>query len=101
YVGVAGIHRLIGESAVLQRAAVIIVVAGMEGAHPSVVDGLVAAPAIALPTSPGCDAPYGWPPALPEMLNSWASGLLVVNIDIGFGAACAATRIVRARVSAG
>lgn len=100
-VGVAGIHRLLGESEVLQRAAVVIVVAGMDGALPSVVGGLVAAPVIAVPTSVGYGAAFGGLAALLAMLNSCASGLLVVNIDNGFGAACAATRIVRARVSAG
>jgi len=100
-VGVAGIHRLLGESEVLRRAAVVIVVAGMEGALPSVVGGLVAAPVIAVPTSVGYGASFGGLAALLGMLNSCASGLMVVNIDNGFGAACAATRIVRARVSAG
>jgi len=100
-VGVAGIHRLLGESDVLRRAAVIIVVAGMEGALPSVVGGLVSVPVIAVPTSVGYGAAFGGLAALLGMLNSCASGLMVVNIDNGFGAACAATRIVRSRVSAG
>ncbi|HEX6941178.1 MAG TPA: nickel pincer cofactor biosynthesis protein LarB [Longimicrobiales bacterium] len=98
-VGVAGIHRLLGESEALQRAAVIIVVAGMEGALPSVVGGLVAAPVIAVPTSVGYGAAFGGLAALLGMLNSCASGLVVVNIDNGFGAACAATRIIRARAA--
>ena len=92
-VGVAGIHRLFRESAVMARAAVIIVVAGMEGALASVVGGLVAVPVIAVPTSVGYGASFGGIAALLAMLNSCASGVTVVNIDNGFGAACAATRI--------
>lgn len=98
-VGVAGIHRLLGESEALRRAAVIIVVAGMEGALPSVVAGLVAVPVIAVPTSIGYGTSFGGVAALLGMLNSCAAGLTVVNIDNGLGAACAATRIARARVS--
>jgi NCAIR mutase (PurE)-related protein len=96
-VGVAGIHRLLDQGDVMQRAAVIIVVAGMEGALPSVVGGLVGAPVIAVPTSVGYGASFGGLAALLGMLNSCASGLTVVNIDNGFGAACAAIRILRTR----
>lgn len=92
-VGVAGIHRLFRETESLARAAVIIVVAGMEGALPSVVGGLVSVPLIAVPTSVGYGASFGGLAALLGMLNSCASGITVVNIDNGFGAACAATRI--------
>ncbi len=92
-VGVAGIHRLFRADDALARAAVIIVVAGMEGALPSVVGGLVPVPVIAVPTSVGYGASFGGLAALLGMLNSCASGLTVVNIDNGFGAACAATRI--------
>jgi NCAIR mutase (PurE)-related protein len=92
-VGVAGIHRLFRESDALGRAAVIIVVAGMEGALASVVGGLVSVPVIAVPTSVGYGASFGGLAALLAMLNSCASGVTVVNIDNGFGAACAATRI--------
>jgi NCAIR mutase (PurE)-related protein len=92
-VGVAGIHRLLRESETLARAGVVIVVAGMEGALPSVVGGLVRVPVIAVPTSVGYGASFGGLAALLGMLNSCASGLTVVNIDNGFGAACAATRI--------
>jgi pyridinium-3,5-biscarboxylic acid mononucleotide synthase len=95
-VGVAGIHRLLEQSDVLQRADVIIVAAGMEGALPSVVGGLVGVPVIAVPTSVGYGASFGGLAALLGMLNSCASGLTVVNIDNGFGAACAAIRILRA-----
>ena len=92
-VGVAGIHRLFRESDALGRAAVIIVVAGMEGALASVIGGLVSIPVIAVPTSVGYGASFGGLAALLAMLNSCASGVTVVNIDNGFGAACAATRI--------
>lgn len=92
-VGVAGIHRLLRETDTLARAAVVIVVAGMEGALPSVVGGLVRGPVIAVPTSVGYGAAFGGVAALLGMLNSCAAGLTVVNIDNGFGAACAATRI--------
>ena len=94
-VGVAGIHRLLAKGDQLQQAAVIIVVAGMEGALPSVVGGLVAAPVIAVPTSIGYGAAFGGIAALLGMLNSCASGVTVVNIDNGFGAAFAANRINR------
>ena len=96
-VGVAGIHRLLAKGDQLQQAAVIIVVAGMEGALPSVVGGLVAAPVIAVPTSVGYGAAFGGIAALLGMLNSCASGVTVVNIDNGFGAAFAANRINRKR----
>lgn len=92
-VGVAGIHRILAAGDVLQRAAVVIVVAGMEGALPSVVGGLVQAPVIAVPTSVGYGASLGGMAALLGMLNSCASGVTVVNIDNGFGAAAAASRI--------
>jgi pyridinium-3,5-biscarboxylic acid mononucleotide synthase len=92
-VGVAGIHRLLAQGDVLQRAAVVIVVAGMEGALPSVVGGLVSCPVIAVPTSVGYGASFGGLAALLGMLNSCASGVTVVNIDNGFGAASAAARI--------
>lgn len=94
-VGVAGLHRLLSESAVLQRASVVIVVAGMEGALPSVVGGLVRVPVIAVPTSVGYGASFGGIAALLGMLNSCAAGITVVNIDNGFGAACAANRIAQ------
>jgi NCAIR mutase (PurE)-related protein len=93
-VGVAGIHRLLSRGEQLQSAAVIIVVAGMEGALPSVVGGLVAAPVIAVPTSVGYGASFGGIAALLSMLNSCAAGVTVVNIDNGFGAAYAASRII-------
>jgi NCAIR mutase (PurE)-related protein len=95
-VGVAGIHRLLAEGDTLQRARVVIVVAGMEGALPSVVGGLVAVPVIAVPTSVGYGASFGGLAALLGMLNSCAAGVTVVNIDNGFGAAAAASRICRA-----
>lgn len=92
-VGVAGIHRLLSRSDVLTRAAVVIVVAGMEGALPSVVGGIVRVPVIAVPTSVGYGASFGGIAALLGMLNSCAAGVTVVNIDNGFGAAYAASRI--------
>jgi NCAIR mutase (PurE)-related protein len=95
-VGVAGLHRLLSASEVLERAKVVIVVAGMEGALPSVVGGLVAVPVIAVPTSIGYGAAFGGLAALLGMLNSCAAGVTVVNIDNGFGAAAAASRICRA-----
>ncbi len=94
-VGVAGIHRLLSCQEQLRQAAVVIVVAGMEGALPSVVGGLVATPVIAVPTSVGYGAAFGGVAALLGMLNSCASGVTVVNIDNGFGAAFAANRINR------
>lgn len=92
-VGVAGIHRLLSRIDTLRSANVIIVVAGMEGALPSVVGGLVDKPVIAVPTSVGYGASFNGLSALLGMLNSCASGLGVVNIDNGFGAACLANRI--------
>lgn len=95
-VGVAGLHRLLEASDRLRSAAVVIVVAGMEGALPSVVGGLVAAPVIAVPTSVGYGASFGGIAALLGMLNSCAAGITVVNIDNGFGAAMAAVRLLGA-----
>jgi NCAIR mutase (PurE)-related protein len=92
-IGVAGIHRVLQESKPLRRAAVLIVVAGMEGALASVVGGLVSVPVIAVPTSIGYGASFGGLAALLAMLNSCAAGVTVDNIDNGFGAAAAATRI--------
>jgi len=94
-VGVAGIHRLLARVELLRSATVLIVVAGMEGALPSVVGGLVDRPVIAVPTSVGYGASFGGIAALLGMLNSCASGVTVVNIDNGFGAACAASLINR------
>lgn len=94
-VGVAGLHRLLAHLELLRRAAVIIAIAGMEGALPSVIGGLVAAPVIAVPTSVGYGTAMGGLTALFAMLNTCASGVTVVNIDNGFGAAFAATRINR------
>ena len=92
-VGVAGIHRLLAKQRELRELQVIIVVAGMEGALPSVVAGLVAVPVIAVPTSVGYGASFGGVAALLGMLNSCGSGVTVCNIDNGFGAAAAAARI--------
>jgi NCAIR mutase (PurE)-related protein len=92
-VGVAGLHRVLGERARLAAARVIVVVAGMEGALPSVVAGLVSVPVIAVPTSVGYGASFGGIAALLGMLNSCASGVSVVNIDNGFGAAAIASLI--------
>ena len=94
-VGVAGIHRLTANLEVIREASVLIVVAGMEGALPSVVAGLVDKPVVAVPTSIGYGASMGGLAALLGMLNSCASGVTVVNIDNGFGAALAATLINR------
>ena len=95
-VGVAGLHRLLGQMHRLEGASVFIVVAGMEGALPSVVGGLVDKPVIAVPTSVGYGASFGGLTALLGMLNSCASGVSVVNIDNGFGAAYVAALINRA-----
>jgi NCAIR mutase (PurE)-related protein len=95
-VGVAGIHRLLAQSDALRQARVIIVVAGMDGALPSVVGGLVACPVIAVPTSVGYGAAFGGIAPLLTALNSCAAGVAVVNIDNGFGAAMAASRITHA-----
>ncbi len=92
-VGVAGLHRLLRERDRLQQARVVIVVAGMEGALPSVVAGLVKVPVIAVPTSVGYGASFGGVAALLGMLNSCANGVSVVNIDNGFGAGCIASLI--------
>lgn len=92
-VGVAGIHRLFRKLEIIQSANVVIVVAGMEGALPSVVAGLVSKPVIAVPTSVGYGASFGGLAALLGMLNSCGSGVTVVNIDNGFGAGYAASQI--------
>lgn len=92
-VGVAGLHRVLAHAEKLKKASVIIVVAGMEGALPSVIGGLVAKPVIAVPTSIGYGASFGGIGALLGMLNSCASGVVVVNIDNGFGAGYAASLI--------
>jgi pyridinium-3,5-biscarboxylic acid mononucleotide synthase len=92
-VGVAGLHRLLKEHARLTAARVIIVAAGMEGALPSVIGGLVDVPVIAVPTSVGYGASFGGMTALLAMLNSCATGISVVNIDNGFGAAAVASSI--------
>jgi NCAIR mutase (PurE)-related protein len=94
-VGVAGVHRLIAVRERLEACAVLIVVAGMEGALPSAVAGLVSKPVIAVPTSVGYGASFGGLAALLGMLNSCGSGVTVVNIDNGFGAAYAAAQINR------
>jgi len=96
-VGVAGIHRLFDKLKILQGASVAIVAAGMEGALPSVVGGLVACPVIALPTSIGYGASFGGLAALLAMLNSCSPGVAVVNIDNGFGAGYLASLIIGAR----
>jgi len=92
-VGVAGVHRLFGRLDTIRKANVVVVVACMEGALPSVVAGLVSKPVIAVPTSIGYGASFGGLSALLGMLNSCASGMTVVNIDNGFGAAYAASQI--------
>jgi NCAIR mutase (PurE)-related protein len=94
-VGVAGIHRLLGNRQQLYAALVVIVIAGMEGALPSVVAGLIDKPVIAVPTSVGYGASFNGLAALLAMLNSCASGITVVNIDNGFGAGFAASLINR------
>jgi len=93
--GVAGIHRILSEREILQSSKVVIVVAGMEGALPSVVGGLVKVPVIAVPTSIGYGASFGGIAALLGMLNSCASNVTVVNIDNGFGAGFVASLINR------
>jgi NCAIR mutase (PurE)-related protein len=100
-VGVAGIHRLLNRADVLQRAHVVIAVAGMEGALPSVIGGLVACPVIAVPTSIGYGASFNGLAALLAMLNSCAPGVAVVNIDNGFGAAALAHKIMSGGCSCG
>jgi NCAIR mutase (PurE)-related protein len=94
-VGVAGLHRLMAARPALDRADVVIVVAGMEGALPSVVGGLVGTPMVAVPTSVGYGASFGGLAALLAMLNSCAPGVTVVNIDNGFGAGVFAARVAR------
>ena len=98
-VGVAGLHRLLAQHEVLRRGRAVIVCAGMEGALPSVVGGLVAAPVIAVPTSVGYGAAFGGVAALLGMLNSCSPNVTVVNIDNGFGAAYVAAMIVRSAKS--
>lgn len=95
-VGVAGIHRILAKRDALHGAAVVIVVAGMDGALPSVVGGLVRGPVVAVPTSVGYGAAFGGLAPQLTMLNSCAAGVTVVNIDNGFGAAVAAARILEA-----
>ena len=99
-VGVAGLHRLLAERERIDRARVIIAVAGMEGALPSVIGGLVGVPVIAVPTSVGYGASFGGLAALLGMLNSCAAGVAVVNIDNGFGAAAMASLINHPRCAA-
>jgi len=94
-VGVAGVHRLLAHTDTLRTARAIIAVAGMEGALPSLVAGLVDVPVVAVPTSVGYGANFGGVSALLTMLNSCAGGIGVVNIDNGFGAAVLASRINR------
>lgn len=94
-VGVAGIHRVLAERAVLRRSRVVVVAAGMEGALPSVVGGLVSVPVVAVPTSIGYGASFGGVAALLGMLNSCSSNVTVVNIDNGFGAGFVASLINR------
>jgi NCAIR mutase (PurE)-related protein len=93
--GVAGIHRLLADFPLLDRADCLVVVAGMEGALPSVVGGLVGTPIVAVPTSVGYGASFGGLAALLAMLNSCAPGITVVNIDNGFGAGVFAARVAR------
>ena len=95
-VGVSGAHRLFAETERLQRADVLVVVAGMEGALPSLVGGLVGVPLLAVPTSVGYGAAFDGLAALLAMLNSCAVGVAVVNIDNGFGAGALAARILAA-----
>lgn len=98
-VGVAGLHRIAGEKAALDAANVVIVIAGMEGALASVVAGLTRAPVVAVPTSVGYGANFAGLAALLGMLSGCASGVAVVNVDNGFGAAMVAARIARAKGS--
>lgn len=99
-VGVAGVHRVLGVREQFDTADAVIVVAGMDGALPSVVGGLTGRPVIAVPTSVGYGASFGGVAALLTMLNSCAAGVVVVNIDNGFGAAVHAARIARANAGA-
>lgn len=96
-VGVAGLHRLAPHVEALASARVVVAVAGMDGALPSVLAGLLPAPVVAVPTSAGYGASFGGVAALLTMLNTCAPGISVVNIDNGFGAACVAAKIVRSR----
>ncbi len=96
-VGVAGVHRVLAQQERLRGADVVVVVAGMEGALPSLVGGIVATPVVAVPTSVGYGASFGGVAALLGMLNSCAAGITVVNIDNGFGAALAAARLLNQR----
>ncbi|MDP2808004.1 MAG: nickel pincer cofactor biosynthesis protein LarB, partial [bacterium] len=96
-VGVAGIHRLLDKREILQKAQTVVAVAGMEGALPSVVSGLVACPVIAVPTSVGYGASFGGITALLAMLNSCSPGVAVVNIDNGFGAGYLAWMITKGK----
>jgi NCAIR mutase (PurE)-related protein len=100
-IGVAGIHRITPHLETLRAANVVVVVAGMEGALPSVIGGLVANPVIATPTSVGYGASFGGLAALLGMLNTCAAGIAVVNIDNGFGAGYIAGSINRLAVRAG
>lgn len=95
--GVAGIHRLLTRMPALKNADAVIVVAGMEGALPSVVGGLVSCPVIAVPTSVGYGTALGGLTAMFAMMNSCANGVTVTNIDNGFGAGCAAARIINSK----
>ena len=99
-VGVAGIHRLLSQTEKLEKANVVVAVAGMEGALASVVGGLVSVPVIAVPTSVGYGANLGGISALLSMINSCANGISVVNIDNGYGAGYIATQINRLAVGA-
>jgi len=99
--GISGLHRLMAEREGLAEASTVIVVAGMEGALPSVVGGLVDVPVIAVPTSVGYGASFGGLAALLAMMNSCAPGVTVVNIDNGFGAAVAAASVLRVASRAG
>ena len=94
-VGVAGLHRVLGERSRLAEADCLVVVAGMEGALPSVVGGLTGVPLVAVPTSVGYGASFGGLAALLAMLNSCAPGVTVVNIDNGYGAGVHAARVAR------
>ena len=96
-VGVAGLHRILGHLELLRRARVVIVAAGMDGALPSVVAGLISAPVVALPTSVGYGAAFGGVAALLAMLNACAPGVAVVNIDNGYGAGHLAAQIAATR----
>ena len=96
-VGIAGLHRLLSKVEDIRKASVVIAVAGMEGALPGVIAGLVKAPVIAVPTSVGYGASFGGISALLTMLNTCAEGVTVVNIDNGFGAAIAAFRMLKVK----